>query len=469
MPCSVQLPAGAGKTQLIAAVSAQSAEAGERVLVLTHTNAGVDALRRRMRAFGVPDTRVHVETIASWSHSLVRRYPQLAEFIVPQLPSWVDSQRYYTAAQLVISSRAIRRVLQASYHLAVVDEYQDCGTDQHALVVALGDALPVAVFGDPLQSIFNFGGNVPVTWETDVADRWPDAAVPVHAWRWAGQNEALGQWLIDIRSDLAEARSIDLTGAPVTWLPADARSRFSACFDQPTGAGSVVAIGNFPHDCVALARTLRGTYTMMEEIEGKEIVRFAEVIDHGDPQAVAVATAEYARTCASKVAESLNPPLIKKLREGKPVTKLKRPGAESALILLSGLLDDPAPARVRQALLAIADIPGIRLYRHDAWHTMLSALRIADAGNNSVVAAVIQLRNRTRTTGRSAWSRVVSRPVLIKGLEYDHAVLLDADVHSPTSLYVALTRARRTLTVVSREPMLRARSAAPGMDRERPG
>jgi hypothetical protein len=49
--------------------------------------------------------------------------------------------------------------------------------------------------------------------------------------------------------------------------------------------------------------------------------------------------------------------------------------------------------------------------------------------------------------GRVIPQRVISHPLPIKGLEYDHA--LDPDAHAPTSLYVALTRARRTLTVVS--------------------
>ncbi len=47
-----------------------------------------------------------------------------------------------------------------SYRFAVVDEYQDCGKSQHALVVAVSEAVAVAVFGDPLQSIFDFAGNV---------------------------------------------------------------------------------------------------------------------------------------------------------------------------------------------------------------------------------------------------------------------------------------------------------------------
>lgn len=159
LPCSVQLPAGTGKTQIIAAVGTLAADAGERVLVLTHTNAGVDALRRRLRQFGAPARQVRVETIASWAHSLVRHYPQLAEVQVPEIPRGCDSETYYQGALLVATSTAIRGVLRASYRFAVVDEYQDCGASQHALVGAVSEAVPVAVFGCPLQSIFDFGGN----------------------------------------------------------------------------------------------------------------------------------------------------------------------------------------------------------------------------------------------------------------------------------------------------------------------
>jgi hypothetical protein len=456
MPCSVQLPAGAGKTQIIAAVGALASEAGERVLVLTHTNAGVDALRRRMRAFGVAASQVSVETIASWSHALVRHYPQLAQFSAPPVPDWADCRRYYTGAGLVASAQAIRQMLAASYDLAVVDEYQDCGTDQHALIVALSEALPIAVFGDPLQSIFDFGGNVPVTWETDVAARWPNLDLPVRPWRWVGHNEALGQWLIDIRADLMSGTPINLDGtAPVTWIAATPQTRTSTCYNQPANSGSVVAIGNLPYDCATQARALGGTYTVMEEIEGKEMLRFAAVVDQAKPELVAAATAEYGKRCAAKVAEALNPAVINKLKAGKPVTHLKRPGAENALQRLSELLTDPSPARIRDALVAIGAIDRIRMYRHDAWYTMLAALQIAPASNISVSAAVAQLRNRTRATGRRTMQRIVSRPVLIKGLEYDHAVVLDADVHTPTALYVALTRARQTLTILSQAPILR--------------
>lgn len=47
-PCSLEMPAGTGKTELLAACVATTAEQGNRSLVLTHTNAGVDALRKRL-------------------------------------------------------------------------------------------------------------------------------------------------------------------------------------------------------------------------------------------------------------------------------------------------------------------------------------------------------------------------------------------------------------------------------------
>ena len=52
-PCSIELPAGTGKTQLIAAVASLAGDLGKRTLILTHTNAGVTVIKNRLRRFGV--------------------------------------------------------------------------------------------------------------------------------------------------------------------------------------------------------------------------------------------------------------------------------------------------------------------------------------------------------------------------------------------------------------------------------
>lgn len=53
-PCSLEMPAGTGKTHLLAAAAATAGNKSQRSLILTHTNAGVDAIRKRLRRFGVP-------------------------------------------------------------------------------------------------------------------------------------------------------------------------------------------------------------------------------------------------------------------------------------------------------------------------------------------------------------------------------------------------------------------------------
>lgn len=45
----------------------------------------------------------------------------------------------------------------------------------------------------------------------------------------------------------------------------------------------------------------------------------------------------------------------------------------------------------------------------------------------------------------------------MKGLEYDHAVILDADTLDAKDLYVALTRGSKTLTIIGTERHLPAK------------
>lgn len=66
------------------------------------------------------------------------------------------------------------------------------------------------------------------------------------------------------------------------------------------------------------------------------------------------------------------------------------------------------------------------------------------------MAEALQLeRHHTRAVGRSAAARVVSRPLLVKGLEYDHVIILDPTAYGAQELYVALTRGSKSVTVIS--------------------
>ncbi len=58
---------------------------------------------------------------------------------------------------------------------------------------------------------------------------------------------------------------------------------------------------------------------------------------------------------------------------------------------------------------------------------------------------------RSWLLGRILPRCAVGTTLLVKGLEFDHAVVLDADAYDARNLYVALTRGVQSLTVASRE------------------
>lgn len=209
LPASVVMPAGAGKTHLLAAAVKHVVDGGGKVLVITHTNAGVHAVDARLKRFGVT-TGAHVTTITSFAFRLARAYPVLGERIVPRVMIPGDSQAYVQAATLVLAGAHIQAVLRASYTHVLVDEYQDCNTEHHAMVLKIKDAIgDVGVFGDPLQAIFGFAEELP-DWE-EVLSEFPEhCGITPEPRRWAGHNEALGSWLFDVRKHLAAGRVLQL-------------------------------------------------------------------------------------------------------------------------------------------------------------------------------------------------------------------------------------------------------------------
>ena len=83
---AIVAPAGHGKTELIANVAAL----GRRALILTHTHAGVHAIRSRLKRLKVPHDAVAVDTIAGWSMRYSHAFPGVAQPCegMPQGAQW---------------------------------------------------------------------------------------------------------------------------------------------------------------------------------------------------------------------------------------------------------------------------------------------------------------------------------------------------------------------------------------------
>lgn len=440
-------PAGCGKTETVARASGLHSEG--RQLVLTHTHAGVRALKDRLRKIGADKGRVRVDTIAGFALRYAASFPQTSGLPTPQPRTGDEWRAIYDAALRVLDRGLGRAILAESYAGLFVDEYQDCVVAQHQFVMALADVLPCRIVLDPLQGIFGFGGETLVSCETDVApsfERLPALNTP---WRWRDVNPELGEWLVEARGDLEAGRALNLSDAPIRRGRASPAGKGRACFDAANGGGSVVAIGQWAADCHRLAARLRGVFTCMEPVECDDLMGWAERIEGSTGPARAAAVADFAKACMTRVGSELAP-AITSLHAGKTPAVLGSPEVRSAIQSLKGVASDPTLAPVPGAMAAIERIPGRVLHRLELWREMARSIRVfASEEHPTLPSAAWQVRDRGRHAGRKVEHRTVSRTLLVKGLEFDHAIVLNADAHNAANLYVAITRGSKSLTVLS--------------------
>lgn len=465
-PCSLEMPAGTGKTELLAACVATTAERGERSLVLTHTNAGVDAIRRRLRRFGVPSSMVRVETITSWAFALSRSYSGIAGIIVPEVPNWNDSQAYVAGATLVAMTGAVRQVHSVSFGYLLVDEYQDCTLDQHEFVLEVSQAVPrTVILGDRLQAIFGFDKSRPLMdWDTHVVQRYKPKGVPHLPQRWRAHNAALGQWLLDIRPSLVDGGAFDFSTHSLEGLdwrqcgPRTAPQAVNNAAHRLSNAGeSVVLLDKLPHQVAGHASRLGGSYAVMEDVAGRFMAdRLAELPPQMD-LLLALWLARMAKGCFVGLA-GLDRAVQGRLEKGRTVSDLKRKGLVPVQAALDGLITSPTYDQLCRSAAEIRATPGLTLYRREAWDDTFRAVASGVEDGIAPREALAAVRDRLRHGGRGGHRQIASRTLLVKGLEFDHVIIANVqNFTDPRQLYVALSRARKSVTVIGSSPRLKLR------------
>lgn len=450
---SVTLPAGCGKTELIASMAVCAQRQSRRLLILTHTNAGAEVIRRRLARHEVPQRSAVVQTIDGFCRYLSSQFPSVAAVSAePENPYLANCE----GAARVLSHAHVRELVARTYDRVVVDEYQDTSLTQHAVILAMKDALGITVFGDPLQGIYEWSGNAIVDWTSDVLTNFKEVTVEARPWRWKGYNEGLGEWLIAIRNDLHSGRPIYLSNSSdLDWKPRSPATQRSASLAEMSSTGTVAILHNQPQQCYRFARGMGGRYGVMEELECGVLKRLAVELDRGSGPAAASAILKFVRECASGWTAPLDNAQIGKLGRGIRPTPRAGSKASSALHALSAVLDSVEASTVMNALTELERVTDVKIFRREAWNAACRTVELASHSPGRTFSdCAVAVRNRARIAGRSGERRVVSRTLLVKGLEYDTCVVLDADSMSVRNLYVALTRARQKLVVISERPVL---------------
>ncbi len=447
-------PAGCGKTHLIAQ-SVANYNTGKE-LILTHTHAGVDALRRKLKRLNVPTNSFQVETIAGFALRYASAFPHTSglETALPTGKAW---NNVYGAALNLLKKPPIQRVLRSSYSGVYVDEYQDCIIQQHEIILQLSKLLPCRILGDPLQGIFDFKGNRIVDWSRDVAGSFsvfPELTTP---WRWKTKNPDLGAWLQDARIDLLKEKVIDLRWAPVRWIQLSENpltDQINACFKAlKDSEGTAVAIHKWANQCHKVCSCLRGTFTCMETIECGDLLDNADKIDLSEGVSRIRAVIAFAASCMTIITSELSS-VCQSLSKGKlPSDRIRKHRDQvTALLRIAG---SSSPAPVLEALDSLKNIPGVIVYRRELYNEMKRALRaLINEEHQSLREAAWHVRDKTRRRGRFPEQYVIGRTLIVKGSEYDHAIILDAEDLRYRELYVAMTRGAKSLTILSKKPII---------------
>ena len=327
---------------------------------------------------------------------------------------------------------------------------------QHAVVMLLAEIVPCRILGDPLQAIFSFGEIV--DWDRDVAPNVDSQFEGTTPWRWLNSNAALGTWLLRVRSSLLAGQDIDLRRAPVSWKTPEAgkaqQAQLAICRDVGNRAGSVIAIHKWPQQGHALAQRLNGMYTSIEEAECAALLKAAAAIDASSGFMRTIALIDFACECLTKVGTDLKTTKAAFRKERFPHgrrTNIAQQVESCCKLARYGGFD-----HVLDCLRCLGEHPGSVLYRRELYDEMNRAVRaVIDGKYTTLLDAAWAVRDRTRHVGRRLGLRTVSTTLRVKGLEFDHTVVLDPAALDMKNLYVAMTRGSTSLTIVSAHPILR--------------
>lgn len=313
-------------------------------------------------------------------------------------------------------------------------------------------SLPTCVLGDPMQAIFDFGPDPLPDWDTDVCPAFPVATELTVPWRWINAGaEELGEWLLAARQSLVLGTGVDLGHRPesVRWIKLGGRNddhlrRQAARSTLPGGKGSVAVIGysRRPDSQRQIAGQTPGAVAV-EAVDLRDFVDFAEAFD-GSSAASLESLLDFAGTVMVNADVRELKERLLSLQAGRAHT----PPSESETACLDFLAAPSCPAAAR-VLVAVAKRPRVRIHRPPVFFAAERALLASDESAGTFHVSALRERERFRMSGRTLPTRAVGSTLLLKGLEADIAVILDADSLNARNLYVALTRGAKQVVVCS--------------------
>ncbi|MBB6503002.1 UvrD-helicase domain-containing protein [Pedobacter cryoconitis] len=460
-------PAGYGKTHTIAAAMDILKIKGKH-LILTHTHAGIGSIKEKLKKECIPSNKFHVETISGFAQRYVLSFYKGID--IPNL----NDKNYFSfileKAFYYFRLKPIQKILLRSYDSLFVDEYQDCTSTQHELILLISALFPTRFLGDPLQGIFQFNPLDPLVNMNDeiqMKDFISNKYTLEQPQRWLrGNNETLGENLKCIRSELLLGNPIDLSLYSAIEshcyneedLNIPTSLYYKKLSDSIKGDSLLIIHPNSTsiHPRISLIKKFNNRFLLLESIDDKDFYKLAGKFDN-------VFQGGYTLVLKEVCLAIFNKTELGKWFNEKGLISKTGENEKSLIKPLKTLLEEinlcPSFNKLRSALLEVSKLPMLKCYRKEIFSCLCKALQHADNEKTTVAQAMAEIRNSIRRYGKKTNVKCIGTTLLTKGLEFDTVIVLNAhQFNCPKHLYVAFTRACKKLIVFSNSNVLTTKS-----------
>ena len=476
-------PAGYGKTHTITEC-VKAIPDSDKVLILTHTHAGIASIKNKMINEKVDNKKFNIETITSYAQKYVKSY------CTDTLPDIEDSANYWDFILEkvidVFNSTHIKKVIGSTYKHLFVDEYQDCSKKQHNMILKLSEILPTHVLGDPLQGIIDFNETL-VNFEEDVIPIFGEPLKLTVPYRWINsENNDFASFLVNVRqlleqnfSNTSSKNIIDLSKISIPTIETIVTNIDASDSEFYQNSNYKRVLANKINYCEYNSLLVLVNNNMLPKIRASFInrlgcshsVKMLEAIDDKDFYRIAIQIDKLIEQLNIQQLTNIHKDIREKLLEklfnktelndwfNNSGVKNRTQQYKYLSIELKSLYDNflakPGVNSIYKLLYFLLKTLNLKSPRPSLAYAIISALNVP--GNNlSVYKAMVLQRNKIRKLGRKVDEKCIGTTLLTKGLEFDAVIIVDAHrFRCPKNLYVAMTRATKKLIIFSKGNILK--------------
>lgn len=429
-------PAGYGKTHAIA--ESLNHTTGVH-LILTHTHAGINSIKEKIKKLKISNKKYNIETICGFANKYVTNFINNKNEI-PDENSRNDLNNFLVKkACELFDLKFIKNILQENYKGLFVDEYQDCTKSQHAMIIKLSEILPVHILGDPMQAIMPEGENL-INFDRDLQDFNANKQILNIPHRWKDSSPKLGKKLAQIRHQLEENEPILLSNYKQI-------ENNDTCYKGGYQKNLFQEIQKYDN-LLIINPSSYNKNARIKFVKSFKMVKPMFSIDDDFYY-------ELSNICdqADMPLEEKVKILYDKLFDKKSYNKIF--GAKGIKNNISGINLKNIILEKKEICLILEEIFNKRIgncYIKEVFRSLIKAIQYSKENHISVYDSMMNTRNSVKRLGGERNGKYIGTTLLTKGLEFDNVIILDAEKFKcKKNFYVAITRARKKLIIFSKD------------------